>query len=160
MQALTRLALPAALIIAAILIPTPAGTTTEPCTITVNLPELPAPIVNLTVEPEAPIVQVTVDPPAFPILEPATIVVQPAPIPAAEIVYQDRTVEVERIVEVPSCLDYGNLPHFDLANALTAAFPGTLWGISDGKLTWNDDSPEPDMSAIIGGWLTYLAKDC
>ena len=164
MPALTRLALPAALIIAALLIPTPVATETEQCTITVNLPELPAPIVNLMLDPDAPVVNITVESPAFPMLEPTTVVVQPAPILPAEVIYQDRTVEIERILEVPSCLDYSNLPHFDLANALSRAFPGAQWGLSGSHypgLDWTDPIiPKPDMTAIIGGWLAYLAEDC
>ena len=98
---------------------------------------------------------------------PAPVVVEPSePVIVERIVERDgpeRVVEVERIVEVPSCLDYADLPHFDLANALTAAFPGALWGLNGSHyngLTWRDESPKPDMTAIIGGWLAFLSEDC
>ena len=97
-------------------------------------------------------------------LEPTTVIVEPAPVLPAQIIYEDRVVEVERIVEIPSCLDYSQLPHFDLANALSRAFPGAQWGLSGSHypgLDWTDPViPKPDMTAIIGGWLAYLSEDC
>jgi hypothetical protein len=150
----------AAIIIATRLTPQPH--------LVVNIPDLPAPIVtvtmpapvtNLTIpEQPAPVVNVTV-----PKTEPVTVVVEPAPVPPPEVVYRDRTVEVERTIEVPSCLDYGNLPHFDLANALSRAFPGAQWSLNGSHypgLVWLDASPKPDMAAIIGGWLTWLSSAC
>jgi len=47
-----------------------------------------------------------------------------------QVIYEDREVEVERIVEVRTCLDFAELPYFDLANALTVAFPGEPWSLS------------------------------
>jgi len=89
--------------------------------------------------------------------------VEPAAAPEPTIIYEDRTVEVEKIVEVPACLDYTDLPYFDLANALSVAFPGAEWSLNGSYyngLTWHSDSPQPDMTAIIGGWLTHLEQDC
>lgn len=123
------------------------------------VPEQPAPIANVEILiPEQPAPVVHVDVAAS---EPSTIIVEPAPVLPAEIIYEDR--EVERIVEVPSCLDYAQLPHFDLANALVAAFPGAQWSLSGSHypgLVWRDEQPQPDMTQIIGGWLAHLAADC
>jgi len=116
------------------------------------------PVVQL----EPPVVNVEITVPNAQ-LEPTTVIVEPAPVLPAEIIYEDRVVEVERIVEIPSCLDYSDLPYFDLANALTQAFPGALWSLNGSHypgLVWHDDSEMPDMSAIIGGWLAHLSKDC
>ena len=159
-----RYALAVAIVVEALLIPTTAGTQTEPVVVHVTIPEQPAPIVNVTVpELEAPVVNVTV-PDQQPIVN-VTVPEQPAPV--VNVTQPERTVEVEveveRIVEVRTCLDFAELPHFDLANALTAAFPGALWGLSGSHyngLTWRDDSPKPDMAAIIGGWLTHLESQC
>ena len=163
--AVHRFALPVAIVAAALLLPRPAGTNVEQPQVIVNVPEQPAPIVNVTVpDAEPPTVSVTV-PEQIPNVTveiselPIPHVIVNTPEPPTRIVEVD--VEVERIVEVPACLDYGDLPHFDLANAITAGFPGTLWGISNGLLTWRDeDVPEPSMAEIIGAWLTYLEKDC
>jgi hypothetical protein len=151
--------------VAAIALFAPART--QPATeVTVKLSDLPPVVVNLTTEtapvnvtvPEqpAPVINVTV-----PKSEPFTVIVEPAPVLPAEVVYRDR--EVERIVKVPACLDYADLPHFDLANALSVAFPGAQWSLNGSYypgLVWLDDSPQPDMTSIIGGWLTSLSKDC
>jgi hypothetical protein len=115
--------------------------------VNIELPETPAPVVN-------------VDLPAFPDL-PAPIVNVESQEP--QVIYQDREVEVERIVEVPACLDYADLPYFDLANALTVAFPGEPWSLSGSHyngLVWHGETPQPDMTAIIGGWLTHLTESC
>ena len=124
------------------------------------------PVVNITHEPPAITVEVQPSvvniPPAVP-NDPLTVIVEPAPVLPPKVVYEDRVVEVERVIEVPSCLDYGNLPHFDLANALSRAFPGAQWSLSGSHypgLNWLDASPKPDMTAIIGGWLTHLAEGC
>jgi len=117
--------------------------------VNVTLPEQPAPVVNVTAPPAS---------------APTTVIVEPAPVLPAEVIYKDRTVEVERIVEVPSCLDYASLPHFDLANALSRAFPGAQWGLSGSHypgLDWTDPViPKPDMTQIIAGWLSWLAEGC
>jgi hypothetical protein len=160
----------------ALLVPTRAASDTPPPTIEVSLSltDLPAPIVNLSVpesqpnvnielpETPAPVVNVDVALPEG-LTQPTTVVVEPAPILPAEVVYQDRTVEVERIVEVPACLDYADLPYFDLANALTVAFPGEPWSLNGSHyngLVWHGETPQPDMTAIIGGWLTHLTESC
>ena len=158
----------------ALLVPTRAASDTPPPTIEVSLSltDLPAPIVNLSVPetqpdvnitlPETPAPVVNVDLPAFPDL-PAPIVNVEVESQEPQVIYQDREVEVERIVEVPACLDYANLPYFDLANALTAAFPGEPWSLSGSHypgLVWHGDSPMPDMTAIIGGWLAHLSESC
>ena len=110
----------------------------DPAQIVVNVPEFPAPVIVAPAEP------LVVD----------RIIERDGP---------ERVVEVERIVEVASCLDYSDLPYFDLANALTRAFPGAQWSLNGSHypgLNWLDDSPKPDMTAIIGGWLAFLASDC
>ena len=153
--------------VAAITLLAPARTQ-PPAELTVKLSDLPPVIVNLTAEaapvnvtvPEqpAPVINLTV-----PKSEPSTVIVEPAPVLPAEVIYRDRDVERIVTVEVPACLDYSDLPYFDLANALSAAFPGAQWSLNgshyDG-LVWLDDSPQPDMTAIIGGWLTHLTKSC
>jgi len=155
----------------ALLVPTRAASDTPPPVIevTVSLTDLPPATVNVSVpEQAAPVIEfpdipapvVNVDIPAFPDL-PAPIVNVEQGQP--EVVYQDREVEVERIVEVRSCLDYGDLPYFDLANALTVAFPGEPWSLSGSHyngLVWNGETPQPDMTAIIGGWLAHLSDSC
>ena len=174
MPPIQRFGLIAAVAALALLVPTRAASSTTPppvIDVVVSLTDLPPAVVHVSVpepaaiefpELPAPVVNVDVAIPDAP-REPTTVIVEPAPVLPAEIVYKDRTVEVERIVEVPSCLDYTALPHFDLANALTAAFPGALWGLNGSHyngLTWRDDSPQPDMTAIIGGWLAHLSEGC
>ena len=171
MEHIRRYGLIAAVAAVALVIPTRAASSETPppvIEVVVSLTDLPPAVVNVSVPEHQPVIEfpelpapvVNVDIPAFPDI--------PAPIVNVEqgqpqVIYQDREVEVERIVEVRSCLDYGDLPHFDLANALTAAFPGALWGLNGSHyngLTWRDDSPQPDMTQIIGGWLTHLSADC
>jgi hypothetical protein len=172
-----RFGLIAAVTALALLVPTRAASSDTPppvIEVLVTLTDLPPAIVNVSVPEQTPIVNIELPETPAPVVnvdvalpegltQPTTVVVEPAPILPAEVIYQDRTVEVERIVEVASCLDYGDLPYFDLANALTRAFPGTLWSLNGSHyngLTWLDDSPQPDMTAIIGGWLAHLAQDC
>ena len=169
----------AAVVLAIVAIPRPAAPQTEPPVIevTLTLTDLPAPIVNVTVpEQDAPTVNVTVPEqpapvvnvdapviPPFPDIPAPVVNVEQAATPEPQVIYQDREVEVERIVEVPSCLDYSDLPYFDLANALTVAFPGQPWSLSGSHyngLVWHGDIPQPDMTAIIGGWLAHLEADC
>jgi len=170
---ITRFGLVAALAAVALLVPTQAAsqapapvievvlslTDLPPATVHVSVAEAAAPVIVLPEMP-APVVNFTAPPAA----EPTQVIVQPAPVLPAEIIYKDRTVEVERIVEVPSCLDYAALPHFDLANALSRAFPGAQWGLSGSHypgLDWTDPViPKPDMTAIIAGWLAWLAEGC
>jgi hypothetical protein len=172
-----RFGLIAAVTALALLVPTRAASSETPppvIEVLVTLTDLPPAIVNVSVPEQTPIVNIELpETPAHVInvdvalpeglSQPTTVVVEPAPILPAEVVYKDRTVEVERIVEVASCLDYGDLPYFDLANALTRAFPGAQWGLNGSHyngLVWYDDTPMPDMTAIIGGWLAHLAQDC
>lgn len=174
MDKITRLGLIAAVAAVALLIPTRAASSTTPppvIEVVVSLTDLPPAIVNVSVpepaavefpEIPAPVVNVDLTLPEG-LTQPSTVIVEPAPVLPAEIIYQDRTVEVERIVEVPACLDYSDLPHFDLANALTAAFPGAQWSLSGSHypgLNWRDESPKPDMGQIIGGWLQHLSERC
>jgi hypothetical protein len=166
-----RFGLIAAVAALALLIPTRAASDTPPPVIEVSLSltDLPAPVVNVSVPeqdapditfPEIPAPVVNVDIPAFTEL--------PAPIVNVEtqepqVIYQDREVEVERIVEVRTCLDFAELPYFDLANALTVAFPGEPWSLSGSHyngLVWHGESAQPDMTAIIAGWLAHLESEC
>jgi hypothetical protein len=127
--------------------PVVVNLTTETAPVNVTIPEQPAPVINLTV----------------PKSEPSTVIVEPAPVLPAQVIYEDRTVEVERIVEVRTCLDFTELPYFDLANALSVAFPGAQWSLNGSYypgLVWLDDSPQPDMTAIIAGWLQHLESGC
>jgi hypothetical protein len=150
----------------ALLVPTRAASDTPPPTIEVSLSltDLPAPIVNLSVPESQPNVNITVPETRAPVVN----LDMPAPIVNVEsqepqVIYQDRTVEVERIVEVPACLDYADLPYFDLANALSVAFPGEPWSLNGSHyngLVWYGETPQPDMTAIIGGWLTHLTESC
>ncbi len=169
----TRFGLITAVAAGLLFIPTVAASDIKPQVIevVVTLTDQPAPIVNVRVPEQAaptitlpdfdipaPVVNVQI-----PQTEPPVIVVEPSTTPPPQVIYEDRTVEVERIVEVPACLNYADLPHFDLANALTAGFPGAQWGLSGSHyngLKWYDDSPMPDMTDIIGAWLTHLESDC
>jgi hypothetical protein len=170
LELLKRFGLIAAVTAVALLIPTRGATQTPPPVIevVVSLTDLPPAVVNVTTDtqpvnitiPEqpAPVINLTV-----PKSEPSTVIVEPAPVLPAQVIYEDRTVEVERIVEVRTCLDFAELPYFDLANALSRAFPGASWSLSGSHypgLTWHDDSPKPDMTAIIAGWLLYLESGC
>lgn len=118
------------------------------------------PVVNVEIveSPQEPaVVNVRVD---VPEQAPSIVNVKPS---APQIIYEDREVERIVTVEVPSCLDYTALPYFDLANALTVAFPGEPWSLSGSHypgLVWHGDSPMPEMTDIIGGWLTSLAESC
>ena len=160
MDRILRLTVPTAIIIAAFLLrPIP----TEPISVSVEFPQLdiPAPVVTITHEPA--IINVDIQTPTGDPGKDVTVVVEPAPIPPAEVVYRDRTVEVERIVEVRACLDYANLPYFDLANALSVAFPGAQWSLNGSYwngLVWLDESPQPTFQQVLGGWLTHLERDC
>ena len=175
MDRIMRFGLITAVAALALLVPTRAASDTPPPVIevTVSLTDLPPATVNVSVPEQAapviefpdipaPIVNVDVAMPEGQ-REPTTVIVEPAPVLPAEIIYQDREIEVERIVEVPACLDYSDLPYFDLANALTVAFPGEPWSLSGSHyngLVWHGETPQPDMTAIIGGWLAHLSDSC
>lgn len=156
-----KLFLPLAIITAAFVMPTP-----EPAVIEVSVgdwPEMPAPIVNVDV-PEFP---------QFPTVKPSTVTVQPAEpvivekrvdVPGPTVtVYEDREVIVEKIVEVPACIDFTDLPYFDLASAVSVTRPGEAWSLSGdyyNGLNWLADTPKPTFSEIMGGWLVNLEADC
>jgi hypothetical protein len=168
-----RIGLAAALALGIVLIPQRAAS--EPnmqphIELIVSLADIPPAVVNVTAPDQTPIINMPeIAPPVINVTipdtfkEPTTVIVEPAPVLPAEIRYEEKIVEVEKLVEVPSCLDYTDLPYFDLANALTRAFPGALWSLNGSHyngLTWHSDEPMPDMTAIIGGWLQDLSKNC
>jgi len=174
-----RFALIAVFAIAALLLPLPAASQSPPPTIQVelSLTDIPAPVVNVTIpEQGAPTVNITVPEqpapvvnvaaptiPPFPDIPAPIINVEQAAVPEPEVIYQDREVEVEKIVEVRTCLDFADLPYFDLANALTVAFPGEPWSLSGSYypgLVWHGEGDKPDMTAIIAGWLAHLESEC
>lgn len=170
MKSAAALILVAAVGVAVVALPRPAAPATEPCEIQITIPEQPAPIVNVTVpESAAPIVTLTV-PESSPIVNvtvpelPAPIVnVEQAATPPPQVVYEDREVIVEKVVEIPACIDFADLPYFDLANALTVAFPGEPWSLNGSYypgLTWHGEGPKPDMTAIVSGWLQHLEAAC
>ena len=177
MTRILRYALVATILFAALILPLPAESETPPPVIevTLSLTDLPAPVVNVTVpEQPAPVVNLPAFPEfpeqAAPVVN-VTVPQQPAPVvnmeqaatPEPRIIYEDREVEVEKIVEVPACIDFAELPYFDLANALTVAFPGEPWSLSGSHypgLVWQGEGDKPDMTAIIAGWLTHLESEC
>ena len=78
-------------------------------------------------------------------------------------VFQDREVIVERVVEVRTCLDFDELPSWDLARAVSMARPGESWSLSGDYypgLNWLHDTPKPSETEIIAGWLKALQADC
>lgn len=168
MDIMKRFGLIAVVTAIALLVPTRAASNTPPPTIEVSLSltDLPAPIVNLSVPESQPNVNITVPETPAPVVNldmPAPIVNVDVESQEPQVIYQDREVEVERIVEVPACLDYADLPYFDLANALSVAFPGEPWSLNGSHyngLVWHGETPQPDMTAIIGGWLTHLTESC
>ena len=153
-----RLGLPIAIITAAMLWPRP-----EPAVITVEIPELPAPVVTVEApafpewpEQKAPVVNVS---PAEPVVVEKRVDV-PGP---TRTVYEEVEVEVERIVEVPACIDFDDLPYFDLPNAISVTRPGEAWSLSGdyyNGLTWSDSTTKPTFSEIVGGWLANLEAEC
>jgi hypothetical protein len=160
MRTLQVFAFPVALIIAAAILGTPQ--------VTVNVPESPAPIVTVDVQPsdvtvqnEAPVINFT--PPALNIPAPVVNVdVQPSPSGPVSVIVETPPAEVI-YVEVGSCLNYTDLPEFDLANALATGFPDAdymLSGPNYSSLQWRDNDPQPTMTDIIGRWLESLADDC
>ncbi|HEY7822748.1 MAG TPA: hypothetical protein VIG24_07950 [Acidimicrobiia bacterium] len=170
MDRFLRVGLIVAVAVIALLIPNRATSETPPPVIevTLSLTDLPTPVVNVTV-PEQPAPDIVFPEQAAPVVN-VTVPEQPAPVvnvdvesQEPQVVYQDREVEVERIVEVRTCLDFAQLPYFDLANALTVAFPGEPWSLSGSHypgLVWYGTSPQPDMTAIIAGWLAHLESEC
>ncbi len=172
MDRFKRFGLIAAVAALALLVPTRAASQTEAQVIevVVSLTDLAAPIVNVSVPEMTPIVNIEVPEQPAPVVNvpagaPPTIVVEPSSTPAPQVVYKDRTVEVEveRIVETPACVDVGRLSHFDLANWITVAYPGEPWGLSgsdyDG-LVWYGDSPKPTLNEIIDAYLAAVTAGC
>lgn len=159
-----KLFLPLAIVTAAFVMPTP-----EPAVIELSVaewPEMPAPVVNVDV-PEFP------EFPEFPVAKPSTVTVQPAEPVIVEkrvdvpgpvrTVYEEVEVEVERIVEVPACINFDDLPYFDLPNAVSVTRPGEAWSLSGdyyNGLTWSDTTTKPTFSEIVGGWLAHLESEC
>jgi hypothetical protein len=156
-----KLFLPVAIITAAFVMPTP-----EPAVIELSVaewPEMPAPVVNVDVP----------DFPELPVVKPSTVTVTPATpvvvekrvdVPGPTVtVYEDREVIVDRIVEVPACIDFDDLPYFDLPNAISVTRPGEAWSLSGdyyNGLSWSDSTTKPTFTEIVGGWLTSLEAEC
>ena len=156
-----KLFLPLAIVTAALIMPTP-----DPAVIELSVaewPDMPAPVVNVEVP----------DFPELPAVEASSVTVQPAEpvivekrvdVPGPTVtVYEDREVIVDRIVEVPACIDFTDLPYFDLASAVSVTRPGEGWSLSGdfyNGLNWLADTPKPTFSEIMGGWLTHLEAEC
>lgn len=153
-----KLLLPIAIVAAAVLFPKP-----EPAIIEVSLaewPEMAPAVVNIEppIFPDWPASQVTVKPAEPVIVEK----VKDVPGPTVT-VYEDREVVVDRIVEVPACIDFAELPYFDLASAVSVTRPGEGWSLSGdfyNGLNWLADTPKPTFSEILGGWLANLEEEC
>ena len=157
----SKLFLPVAIVTAAFIMPTP-----DPAVIELSVaewPEMPAPVVNVNA-PEFP---------GLPEAKPSTVTVTPATpvlvekrveVPGPTVtVYEDREVIVDRIVEVSACIDFTDLPYFDLANAVSVTRPGEGWSLSGdyyNGLNWLADTPKPTFTEIVGGWLTHLEDQC
>lgn len=153
-----KLFLPVAIVTAAFVMPTP-----DPAVIELSVaewPEMPAPVVNVAA-------------PVIPEGKASTVVVKPAEpvviekrvdVPGPTVtVYEDREVIVDRVVEVPACIDFADLPYFDLASAVSVARPGEGWSLSGdyyNGLNWLADTPKPTFTEILGGWLGALEADC
>jgi len=152
-----QLFLPAAIVTAAVLMPSP-----EPAPVIVEIAEWP--------HVEAP--SIVVEVPAFPETKPTVVNVSPG-----EPFLVEETVEVEKRVEVPvdrvvtqtvevevrTCLVWDELPHYDLAKALSVTRPGEAWsldGDSYSGLVWGDVTPKPTESELLGGWLADLEEAC
>ncbi len=153
-----KLFLPAAIVAAALMMP--KG---EPVVVQIqDWPEMPAPVVSV----EAPSI-------VFPETKPSVVNVSPAePVVTEKLVnvpgptttvFQDREVIVEQVVEVRTCLDFDELPSWDLARAVSMARPGESWSLSGDYypgLNWLDSTPKPSEGEIIAGWLKALEAEC
>ena len=155
-----KLFLPLAIVTAAFVMPTP-----EPAVIELSVaewPDMPAPVVTV----EAPSLM-------FPEGAPVVLNVKPAePVVTEKLVnvpgptttvFQDREVIVEQVVEVRTCLDFDELPSWDLARAVSMARPGESWSLSGDYypgLNWLDSTPKPSEGEIIAGWLKALEAEC
>lgn len=153
-----KLFLPVAIVTAAVLLPRP-----EPAPVIVEVaewPSIPAPVVEVTIPPaESTVINVS---PAEPVIVESEVEVEVEG--PTKTVYEDRVVEVERVVEVRTCLVWDELPSYDLAKAITVTRPGEAWlldGDGYGGLVWLDGTPKPSESELLGGWLADLeAETC
>jgi hypothetical protein len=153
-----KLFLPIAIVAAAFIMPTP-----EPVTVHLaEWPEIPAPVISL----ESSTIQADLPPPTTVNVAPAEPIMTEklVTIPGPTItVYEDRELIVERVVEVRTCLDFDELPSWDLARAVSMARPGESWSLSGDYypgLNWLHDTPKPSEGEIIAGWLKALEADC
>ena len=153
-----KLLLPIAIVTGALLLPGPAPVVVE----VGDWPVIPAPTVVVEtpaiVFPEAEASVVNVAPSVPVVVEKRVDVAGPT-----VTVFEDREVVVEVPVEVRTCLNFDELPYFDLARAVSVARPGESWSLSGDHysgLSWLDSTPMPSMSEIIGGWLWSLEDDC
>lgn len=151
-----KLFLPVAIVTAAIVMPKP-----EPAPVIIEVaewPTIPAPVVELTIPKFEPTV-VNVSP-AEPVIIEEEVEVEGA----TKTVYVDKPVTVEKIVEVRTCLVWSELPHYDLAKALTVTRPGEAWSLNGDHysgLVWGDVTEKPTESELLGGWLADLeAETC
>jgi hypothetical protein len=153
-----KLFLPVAIVAAALMMP--KG---QPITVQIDeWPEIPAPVVTVETpaisfpEVKSPVINVKAGEPV--------VTEKRVDVPGPErIVYEDREVEVERLVEVRTCLDFDELPYFDLPRAISAARPGESWSLSGDYypgLVWLDSTPKPTQTEIIAGWLKSLEAQC
>ena len=160
-----KLFLPAAIVTAATVMPASA-----PPEIVVEIPEQPAPVIEVVVEPSA-----FPEFPAFPKPVASSVTVEPAEpviveetteriveVPGdTETVYVDREVIVE--VPVRTWLVWDELPSWDLSRAISAARPGESWSLSGdyySGLVWHDSTPKPSETELIAGWLESLEAQC
>ena len=159
---LSRLAIPAAIVAAVLLMPRPIPSGPV---INVEIPDIPPAHVEVVVEPHeitlpeqaAPVVNVTV-----PAQEPTVVNVQPAPIPDPEVIIEEREVVVTREV-VRGCIDTDELPHFDLPRALVLARPGEEWSLSGdymNGLVWLSSTPKPTFNEVLAAWIADLQARC
>jgi hypothetical protein len=155
-----KLFLPVAIVTAAMVMPTSDPVVVE----FADWPDMPAPVVTL----EAPNVsdEIVAGKPVTINVKPAVPVVTEklVDVPGPErVVFQDREVVVERVVEVRTCLNFDELPSWDLSRAVSMARPGEAWSLSGdyySGLVWMDVTPMPSQDEIIAGWLKALEAEC
>jgi hypothetical protein len=151
-----QLFFPVAIVTAAVLMPSP-----EPAPVIVEIADWP--------HVEAP--SIVVEVPEFPEIKPTIVNVYPGePFLVEETVEVekrvnvpvDRVVTVEVPVEVRTCLVWDELPHYDLAKALSVTRPGEAWslnGDSYAGLVWHDVTSKPTEAELLGGWLADLERE-
>lgn len=153
-----RIFLPVAIVAAALMMP--KG---EPVVVQIDdWPEMPAPIVTVEAPkislPESGGVVLNVKPAEPVVTEKLVNVAGPE-----RVIYEDREVIVERVVEVRTCVDFDALPSWDLARAVSMARPGESWSLSGDYypgLNWLDSTSKPSEGEIIAGWLKALEAEC